>query len=197
LSRPQIRYRETNGISFRKIELLTLCSTLATYPTHHNFGIRSLEREWLGRETRRHVYAVMLDLSDHAIEEATASAPAKSSSSPPVAKLDILLEAIVASAVVTSRSDYGMSSSVRNLSALYNNSLEQIAASVLTLTPNDFFCCPVCTATLANRYSDRLSRDVFRPVQARMQFNRWHFIPGNFPCNTIKDGRHFFSSHYA
>lgn len=189
IGRTQIRYRETNGISFRKVERLTLSSTLAV---HHDFGVGSLEQEWLGSKTGRHIYAVMLDLSDHAIEAAVASATAGSELLPSVCKLDTLLEAVVASAVVTSHSDYGMSSAVRTPNSLYHNSVPEIANSVLNLTPNDFFCCIVCTAGLAERYEERLSKEVFRPVQARMQFNRWHFIPGNLPRDTIKDGRHFF-----
>jgi hypothetical protein len=63
---------------------------------------------------------------------------------------------------------------------------------VATLTPKDFFCCIVGSSHLARQFGSRLSGDVFRAVQARMQFNRWHFIPGNFPRSSVPDNRHYF-----
>src|SRR5262249_17085447 len=135
-------------------------------------------------------------LADHAGDEALMSAAtggARSRQEPPEqSKLELLFEEIVASAVLATGADYGMSSSIRRPGALFASSESAMRQAVLSLTPKDFFCCIVATRQLKDLYGDKLAWDVFRAVQARMQFNRWHFIAGNLPGDAVPADRHFF-----
>jgi hypothetical protein len=81
---------------------------------------------------------------------------------------------------------------LRRPGALIGHPADALPELVAALTPKDFFCCIVGTAVLSRRFGSRLTSDVFRAVQARMQFNRWHFIVGNFPRNAVPDDRHYF-----
>jgi hypothetical protein len=109
-----------------------------------------------------------------------------------VSPLESLIEDIVVSAVRTTDADYGMSSSLRRPGALSVDDLDALAAVVGTLRPKDFYCCIVGTERLQRRFGERLNGDVFRAVQARMQFNRWHFLPGNLPRRLVAADRHYF-----
>lgn len=103
-----------------------------------------------------------------------------------------MIEDIVVSAVRATGADYGMSSSLRRPGALFVDKAENLGAVIGALTPKDFYCCIVGTDELRRRFGERLSGDVFRAVQARMQFNRWHFIAGNLPRHLVAEDRHYF-----
>lgn len=183
-----LRYRKTNGISFRKTEHLLSIEGGKHYP-HCRSALDRLEDEWLGSVSRSPLAIKVAQLTDYAIGELGNSErlPVLSKS-----KIEILIETIVSSAVVSTNADYGMSSSLRAPHLLYSEESQHLPEAILSLTPKDFFCCIVATEHLALRYGDHLSADVFRPVQARMQYNRWHFIAGNLPRGTIGKDRHFF-----
>jgi hypothetical protein len=102
-----------------------------------------------------------------------------------------LLERIVLSAVCAAGADYGMSSSVRDLARLRPDGDER-CAGVLDLSKQDFFCVSVPHSELVERLDDDTMMEVLQAVASRMQFNRWHFIPGNFERAEIPTKRHYF-----
>lgn len=102
-----------------------------------------------------------------------------------------LLERIVLSAVCAAGADYGMSSSIRDLARLKPHGDER-CAGVLELSKQDFFCVSVPHPELAERLEDDTLKEVLQAVASRMQFNRWHFIPGNFERTEIPSKRHYF-----
>lgn len=106
--------------------------------------------------------------------------------------LERLIEDVVISAVQATDADYGMSSSLRRPGELFVDTTAELAAAVGALCPKDFYCCIAGTGELQQRFGERLNGDVFRAVQARMQFNRWHFVPGNLPRSLVADDRHYF-----
>src|SRR5207302_84405 len=55
-----------------------------------------------------------------------------------------------------------------------------------------FFCCVLPNPRLLTQLtSDALSKMLYR-VAARMQFNRWHFLAGNFERASVPISRHYF-----
>jgi hypothetical protein len=103
------------------------------------------------------------------------------------------IQQIVAGAVEMTASDYGMSSSLRNvLPFAQASSDEELIAHVASLTTKDFFCCVTSRPGLAQLIGPSIEHDVYQAVAMRMQFNRWHFICGNFPRASIPAGRHWF-----
>ncbi|MDG6106943.1 hypothetical protein Daura_28180 [Dactylosporangium aurantiacum] len=101
-----------------------------------------------------------------------------------------LLEVIVRAAVVDLGADYAMSSAVRDLARLAPGGASR-AAGVLELRKPDFFCCVVPHPELRRPAGSELGRMLWLVAQ-RMQYNRWHFAPGDFDRPEIPRQRHYF-----
>jgi hypothetical protein len=110
---------------------------------------------------------------------------------PAAEDLERLLERIVVSAVVEGEADYGMSSSVRAPARLAGTTGSR-PAGILELTKPDFFCACLPHPELVDVLPQDVMFEVLSSVAARMQFNRWHFIPGNFEREEVPDKRHWF-----
>ncbi|WP_166029125.1 hypothetical protein [Streptomyces chilikensis] len=101
-----------------------------------------------------------------------------------------LLGAIVLSSIVSTDADYGMSSSVRDLSAL-RGARPGSADGVLALKKGDFFCCCLPHPTRMAGTGDETTPILWRAAQ-RMMYNRWHFAPGEYDRAEIPEKRHYF-----
>jgi hypothetical protein len=195
---PRLRYRRTSGLTFQKCEHLRP----SVGPSEDSVAVSprliALHRSWCEHESRSSFRPMRLlhELADHAIEDALLSSPAwveaPDADAQEKTKLEVLIEEIVASAVTATGADYGMSSSIRRPGCLFGESPSEVHHAVLKLTPKDFFCCIVGTQQLQRTYGEKLEWDVFRAVQARMQFNRWHFIAGNLARAVVPEDRHYF-----
>lgn len=107
------------------------------------------------------------------------------------AALAQLLATIVHAAVVDLRADYAMSSAVRDIRRLAPSGGSRVAG-ILELRKPDFFCCVLPHPQLLEQ---RIEADIGRIlwlVAQRMQYNRWHFAPGNFDRAEIPLRRHYF-----
>lgn len=105
--------------------------------------------------------------------------------------IEYLMERIVSSAVLATESDYGMSSSLRDLSLLVASDDKKLMENVHALENTDFFTCFVSKGFRYRLDSDLASK-IAHSVQKRMMFNRWHFIPGNFERGSISPKRHWY-----
>jgi hypothetical protein len=106
-------------------------------------------------------------------------------------RLESLLAAIVAAAVRDLRADYGMSSGVRSLDRLRDTARGRLS-QVLELSKPDFFCCALPHPDLIlTRTRPEITRLLWLVAQ-RMQYNRWHFVPGNFDRSEVPADRHYF-----
>jgi hypothetical protein len=192
---PSLRYRRTCGLTFQKREFMCDLDASDNGPVAPEL-LLDLSRQWCRSTASCYCSATTLVeiLANHALDDISAdrSSSVVDIGSAASTKLEQLVEAIVASAVTATNSDYGMSSSVREPGTFFRTSLNEVWFSVLDLAPKDFFCCVVGTERLLQRYGPRLRTDVFRAVQARMQFNRWHFIAGNLPRVAVPGERHYF-----
>lgn len=101
-----------------------------------------------------------------------------------------LLGSIVLSAILSTDADYGMSSSVRDLSAL-RGAEPGGPDGVLALKKGDFFCCCLPHTTRMATVGDETTPILWRAAQ-RMMYNRWHFAPGEFDRADIPQKRHYF-----
>ncbi len=177
-----LRYRRVNGITFQKQENLI---PLVDHP-RTNSAIRSafhgIRQQW-HRNSITEPRAFFVKAAEDAIDAHCSGGGSD---------LERLIEDIVGSAVRATGSDYGMSSSLRQPGILFGADQAEIATRVGDLTTKDFYCCIVGTPEMRERFGERLSGDVFRAVQARMQFNRWHFVPGNLPRAQVRPDRHYF-----
>ncbi|HMG75212.1 MAG TPA: hypothetical protein VK582_17065 [Pyrinomonadaceae bacterium] len=104
---------------------------------------------------------------------------------------EFLIEKIVSSAVLATKADYGMSSSIRDVSRLLEPDEAKLLDVIHGLNNQDFFTCFV-TNGFRDQMEKKLSDAIAQSVQRRMMYNRWHFIPGNLARRNIADTRHWF-----
>jgi hypothetical protein len=194
--RAWLRYRRTDGLTFQKCEALRPPSGASEDGLALPPGLIALHRCWCGDGSRVSRATLLHELAEAAIDDALLSAApgaqAADAEAPEKTRLEVLFEEIVAAAVTATDADYGMSSSIRRPGCLFGASPSDLHDAVLKLTPKDFFCCIVGTERLQRMYGEKLEWDVFRAVQARMQFNRWHFIAGNLARAAVPEDRHYF-----
>lgn len=108
-----------------------------------------------------------------------------------VAVLEQLLATIVRAAAIEVNADYAMSSAIRDI-ALLAPAAQGRVDTVLTLRKPDFFCCVIPNPNqLGNDHGPEIRRMLWLVAQ-RMQYNRWHFVPGNFTRAEIPAQRHYF-----
>jgi hypothetical protein len=102
-----------------------------------------------------------------------------------------LLERIVYSAVTECAADYGMTSAVRSLASL---DLARAGSNeaIVMLEKKDFFCCVLPRLTSLGEFEGEKLSSLLWQVAQRMQYNRWHFVPGNFADIEVPSGRHYF-----
>lgn len=107
------------------------------------------------------------------------------------AGLHMIIEHIVLSAVLEAHADYGMSSSLRTPGLLAGTPEQRIAA-VLELGKQDFYCCVLPHPRLVGEVEEPMIYQILFSSAQRMEFNRWHFIPGNFQRDVIPFNRHYY-----
>lgn len=105
--------------------------------------------------------------------------------------IEYLIEKIVASAVLATGADYGMSSSLRDISRLVESDEAQLMKVIHALQTADFFTCFVSKG-FRSGLEKSVADTIADSVQRRMMFNRWHFIPGNFERSSIDRTRHWY-----
>ncbi|HZN75144.1 MAG TPA: hypothetical protein VFC00_26225 [Micromonosporaceae bacterium] len=178
-----VRFRRIGGPIFSKEEqVVTLPHrhrSHATTPlpiwrwTAHRLGLES-DVSGPGEQTVRTVTAAILELPPEECEQ----------------RLAELLKVIVRTAAVELDADYAMSSAVRDLTRLAPEGPSRVAG-VLQLRKPDFFCCVVPHPQLRQPTGRALGKMLWLVAQ-RMQYNRWHFVPGNFDRPEIPRPRHYF-----
>ena len=193
--KPWVRYRRVNGITFQKQEHCIQLTADQTSQQIVKTSLHLLRSKWpcAAADFAR---AFFSQVAQKAIEASCLETELQPSGQAPYAgatsALERLIEDVVISAVQATDADYGMSSSLRRPGELFVDTTAELAAAVGALCPKDFYCCIAGTGELQQRFGERLNGDVFRAVQARMQFNRWHFVPGNLPRSLVADDRHYF-----
>ncbi|MHA6757959.1 hypothetical protein [Streptacidiphilus sp. PAMC 29251] len=179
-----VRFRRISGMTFAKNEVLVplplLERTHAALPEQLvDFAERTLgmpiERAATGEEA---VHRMVLSIMSEQ--------PARSG-----ALLERLLAAVVRAAVVDLDADYGMSSAVRDMRRLGWNERDR-TTSALRLRKPDFFCCALPHPSRLDGMPTEDVRRILWLVAQRMQYNRWHFVPGNFEREEVPAQRHYF-----
>jgi hypothetical protein len=63
---------------------------------------------------------------------------------------------------------------------------------VLPLSKQDFYCCVLPHPQLIKDLPEHIVYHILYSSALRMEFNRWHFIPGNFEREEIPANRHYY-----
>ncbi len=190
--KPWLRYRWIYGLNFQKVEYIL--------PTSETSEADDVWQRDLGDEFRELVGGDVHAVSEHTATTALANAclardvagiPCNRGSGATTGWLEYLMERIVASAVLATNSDYGMSSSLRDIARLVTYDEATLLDAIHALTPAHFFTCFVSNRMIERIGTDE-SRAIASSVQKRMMFNRWHFIPGNLERPLVRMSRHWY-----
>ena len=100
------------------------------------------------------------------------------------------LEALLRSALLDLDAEFVMSSGIRNPRRLDPTS--ESYAGPMSLKKVDFYCCVLPSEPTAGRIATEELGEILLAIARRMEFNRWHFIPGNFRDEDIPRNRHYF-----
>jgi hypothetical protein len=192
VGKPWLRYRWIYGLNFQKIERI-LPTNQSNEPT--NVCLQEFEEDYRELVSERRDYCMsehifMAQIASACLDRDIAGIPCERGSDAVNGWVEYLMEKIVASAVIATSSDYGMSSSLRKLSKLMTYDESTLVEAIHALTPNDFFTCFV-SHNLIPRVGDE-AKMIASTVQKRMLFNRWHFIPGNLKRELIRPTRHWY-----
>lgn len=175
-----IRFRRINGITFVKEE----CLIHAVDHSHHPDQLAPLLVDFAAQ-----ALGLQLDPAlspQQSVATITAAALRKAGQTSSTADLEQIIQRIILSAVLESGADYGMSSSFRDLTQLKSH------AGMLTMTKKDFFCCVLPHPHIAETMPQHVLAEILHSVALRMEFNRWHFIAGNFDREEVPLDRHYF-----
>ncbi|WP_030394685.1 hypothetical protein [Kitasatospora purpeofusca] len=184
-----MRYRRINGLTFVKNERL-LDFPLPRDPETMPELVARHGRLNLGVDPTGDVRADLRAMTLAAVA-LDATADADPGPEPPgQGAVGELLAAVVLSSIVATDADYGMSSSVRDLSGL-RGVRPGSADGVLALKKGDFFCCCLPHPTRMAEVGDETAPILWRSAQ-RMMYNRWHFAPGEYDRAEIPEKRHYF-----
>lgn len=191
--KPWLRYRFIYGLTFQKTERIL--------PSAHSSedvdsSLREFVADYRDLVTKRVTpnmteYLLFSQLASACLSRDLAGLPCTRSSGAAKGWVEYLMERIVASAVKATQSDYGMSSSLRDLSQLVVYEEGALSEAIHKFTPSDFYTC-VVTAGLLSRLGDEEANLIATSVQKRMMFNRWHFIPGNLERELVQAKRHWY-----
>lgn len=99
--------------------------------------------------------------------------------------LSLLIWSIINAAVEATSSDYGMSSTFRDVHKL-------ITTGPLNLDKGDFYCCVVPSSKTVSSQTDDQIVETSQSMANRMEYNRWHFIPGDVRRDDIPPKRDWF-----
>ncbi|MFE7512767.1 hypothetical protein ACFU8I_16350 [Streptomyces sp. NPDC057540] len=185
---PLMRYRRINGLTFVKNECL------ADFPQPRDPHALP---ELVARHGRVHLGVEPTGRAREDLRALTVAAARRDSSpaagdesAPGHGAVGELLAALVLSAVRSTDADYGMSSSVRDLTRL-RGARPGGPDGVLELRKGDFVCCCLPHPTRMAPAGDETGPILWRSAQ-RMMYNRWHFAPGEFDRAAIPEKRHYF-----
>ncbi|MEV4630648.1 hypothetical protein AB0J90_30730 [Micromonospora sp. NPDC049523] len=178
-----VRFRRICGLTFAKQEVLV---PLPYAERRHGTlpqPVRAFAEASLGLDVDRRLDGE--DAVTRIVAEIIARPPGQAG---PL--LERMLGTMVLSAVVDLDADYGMSSAVRDPQRLASVGPNRVA-SALTLRKPDFFCCVLPHPTRLDLAPSQVGHMLWLVAQ-RMQYNRWHFVPGNFDRAEIPTQRHYF-----
>jgi hypothetical protein len=101
------------------------------------------------------------------------------------------LELLLLSAVLDMNADFAMSSSLRDPRRL-REPPKDLLQGVKSLKRSDFYCCVLPNPKVSAGRREEELPEILLAIARRMEYNRWHFIPGNYPDEDIPQNRHHF-----
>lgn len=188
-----LRYRRIYGLNFHKREGVTPTTISSENAFAHLAEFSDEYKEIVGRAPTAEMEAPQFfrGLAQACVDRDCRAIACDRGSDATSSWTEWLIERIVVSAIRASNADYGMSSSIRNMSALMESEEGKLLDVIHGLQTGDFYTCFVSRG-FREKLDKKVADMIAESVQRRMMFNRWHFIPGNIKRNYIQKKRHWY-----
>jgi hypothetical protein len=187
-----LRYRWISGITFFKTERVLPSMDSTEDPEAPRNEFAALYAELTNRPLPPDLDEIRMfsDMARAALYKSINNVPVRGHLGAATNWLELLIQEVVASAISATSSDYGMSSSLRDVQRLITPPRHRVHEEMLALTTKDFYTCFV-GYDLRRRHGQEVADIVASSCQKRMMFNRWHFIAGNFD-GSVPASRHWY-----
>jgi hypothetical protein len=108
--------------------------------------------------------------------------------------LERVFQDIVDCAVKATNSDVGMTRGIRDINAFINANDNELFDQACSWEQSDYFTCVVPCSEIKQMFKgkEKILSGILKSIAARMQYNGWHYLPGNIPYDKIPVDRHFF-----
>jgi len=164
-------YRLINGITLNKQEVVShklilqeqvLPNCLITFFSKYGIRVRCLRElsKACDELYRKYQYATSNELYPTVVEE--------------------LLGKIVESARDELDSDIAMTRGIRDISGFVSRHVAGDYQSIINYKPLDYFCYVNVSKEVESRIETNSLLKIVNAIAARMRFNSWHYVPGNF-----------------
>lgn len=177
------RYRTINGLNIRQEERIM---DLLTHPSGERIREMLSDRIGaifgIGKTTQESDQGYWQRVTQDVIQQHLSDPKTEN-----VSPLPLLLWSIIQTAVDSTQSDFGMSSTFRDAHQLKTT-------GPLNLDKRDFFCCVVPSHKLVKLQESAKITKAMNLMANRMEFNRWHFIPSNLKREETPPSRDWFYS---
>lgn len=109
--------------------------------------------------------------------------------------IEDLFTFIVDLAIETTNSDIGMTRGFRSPTALIKAHNDNDIETMCNWKQNEYYCCVVPNKkTMIKPFESNMAMlaGILSAISKRMQYNSWHYTPGNLPFNELPKDRHFY-----
>ncbi len=184
-----IIWRNIKGITLNKREQVTP-KVLSTSSDKFKFIPDRLGSFFLSHYNKRikefnHLnkdfYALIENIFHHHPKEATK-------------EIEKIIHTIVLLATNNLKSDFGMTRGIRDFSKFIQLHKQNEIHAICSLPSSHYFCCVSPNECLPKNSTDKDSTLIktLCAISARMTYNSWHYMAGNFPFSEIPKERHFY-----
>lgn len=183
-------YRHINGLNLYKEERFIPKSLLRDNEESNvdtNLKKLLLEKYSLNLDSYPSIYRGFRDLVDSIIN-------LKNVKEGIMHPLEEIFHDIVACAVKATNSDIGMTRGIRDINAFINAHDNELYEQACRWEQSDYFTCVVPSDEMKQKFEgkEKILSGILKSIAARMQYNGWHYFPGNLPLDKIPSDRHFY-----
>ncbi|WP_258026363.1 hypothetical protein [Staphylococcus caprae] len=108
--------------------------------------------------------------------------------------IEKMMHTIINRAISRTSSDIGMARGFRAPLKFYEAHQKDELEEIFNWGQNEYFCCVVPSALMKSAFQNnsKILAGVLTAISKRMEYNSWHYTPGNFLNNQTRITRHFY-----
>ena len=112
----------------------------------------------------------------------------------PYQMIEKIMDMIINKAIDRTSSDIGMARGFRAPLKFYEAHQKDKLEEIFNWGQNQYFCCVIPSSLMKDAFQDnsKILAGILTAISKRMEYNSWHYTPGNFLNNQTRITRHFY-----